>query len=184
LKELGYISSLVQKVKRKDVLAMRTLYEAFAKEMLAASQRITNSKADSEDILQEAFLNSFDKIGQLKDENHYGPWLKRIVVNKSLTAIKKRITFYEVEEIEPFVVEDTNPWYEGISFEKIKSAIQDLPDGSREIFSLYLLEGYKHREIAEALNVSVSTSKSQYRYALKILRNKLKKEQWIDSNNI
>ena len=80
--------------------------------------------------------------------------------------------------------EESKPWYEEISFEKIKKAIQDLPDGSREIFSLYLLEGYKHREIAEVLNVSESTSKSQYRYALKLLRNKLKKEQWIDSNNI
>jgi len=184
LKELGYISSLVHKVKQKDVLAMRTLYEAFAKEMLATSQRITNSKADSEDILQEAFLSSFDKIGQLKDENHYGPWLKRIVVNKSLTAIKKRISFSNVEDIDPFVEEETKPWYEGICFDKIKSAIQDLPGGSREIFSLYLLEGYKHREIAEVLDISESTSKSQYRYALKILRNKLKKEQWIDSNNI
>ncbi len=185
MKELGYISSLVHKVKQKDVLAMRTLYETFSKEMLATSQRITNSKADSEDILQDAFLNSFDKIGQLKDENHYGPWLKRIVVNKSLTVIKKRVNYSDVDILEQYAEEvESKAWYEEISFDKIKKAVQDLPDGSREIFSLYLFEGYKHREIAEFLNVSESTSKSQYRYALKLLRNKLKKEQWIDSNNI
>jgi len=165
----------VQQVKKQDTLAMRTLYEQYSKEMLAASFRITNNLQDSEDILQEAFLTSFQKIDQLKDGAKYGGWLKQIVTNKSLSSIKKRIQFKEIETVGELAdeAEDTE-WYKGIPFDKIKNAIQELPEGSRQIFTLYLLENYKHKEIAEILKISVSTSKSQYRYALKLLKEKLK----------
>ena len=154
---------------------MRTLYEQYSKEMLAASYRITNNLQDSEDILQEAFLTSFQKIDQLKDGAKYGGWLKQIITNKSLTSIKKRVQFKEIETVKDLAeeVEDSD-WYKGIPFDKIKKAIQELPESSRQIFTLYLLENYKHKEIAELLNISVSTSKSQYRYALKLLKEKLK----------
>lgn len=170
-----YIKSLVKQVKRNDVVAMRTLYENYAKEMLAVSFRITNNLQDAEDIIQDAFLKSFQKIEQLKEESKYGGWLKQIVVNKSLAALKKRINFTNIEIVEEWATEENdNDWYKGISFQKIKDAIQTLPDGSRQVFSLFLLENYKHKEIAEMLNISISTSKSQYRYALKLLKEKLK----------
>jgi len=174
LKEKAYISALVQKVRKKDVLAMQTLYESFSKEMMAASHRITNSITDSEDILQEAFLTSFQKIAQLKEDGKYSAWLKQIVINSSLKLVKGRRDFTALTEIEHIEYEESeNNWYQGISFDIIKKALQNLPDGCREIFSLYALEGYKHKEIAAALDISVSTSKSQYRYALKLLREKL-----------
>jgi len=165
----------VQQVKKQDMLAMRTLYEQYSKEMLAASFRITNNLQDSEDIIQEAFLTSFQKIGQLKDGTKYGGWLKQIVTNKSLSSIKKRIHFKQIETVGEWAMEtEGKDWYKGIPFDKIKKAIQELPEGSRQIFTLFLLENYKHKEIAEILNISVSTSKSQYRYALKLLKEKLK----------
>lgn len=173
MKELSYISSLVHQVKKNDVTAMRSLYEAFAKDMMATSQRITNQKADSEDILQEAFISSFQKIDQLKDGAKYGGWLKQIVINKSLTLVKKKRNYASLESIDIADEKEETFSLQGVGFEKIKEAIHDLPNGSREIFSLYLLEGYKHKEIAEHMNISVSTSKSQYRYALKLLREKL-----------
>lgn len=154
---------------------MQSLYESFSQEMMATSQRITNSRVDSEDILQEAFMTSFRKIGQLKDELGYGGWLKRIVINSSLRQVKSRRNYTDLQTLElEESAEQEGRWYEGISFDLIRQAIQELPDGCREIFSLYLLEGYKHREIAEALEVAVSTSKSQYSYALKLIRTKLK----------
>ncbi len=166
--------SLVKQVKRNDVVAMRTIYDLFSKEMMAVSCRITNNLQDAEDIIQEGFLTSFQKIDQLKDEAKYGGWLKQIIINKSLASLKKRVNFQDLGEIElSEEMEEDQNWYQGISFEKIKNAIQDLPDGSRQVFSLYLLENYKHKEIAEMLNISVSTSKSQYRYALKLLKEKL-----------
>ena len=153
---------------------MRSLYEAFSKQMMATSLRITNSKPDSEDILQESFLHSFQKIEQLKVDEHYGAWLNQIVVNASLKHVKNRIDYTTLFEIGHVAdVQEEARWYEGISFQSIKKEIQNLPDGCREIFSLYLMEGYKHTEVAKLLGVSVSTSKSQYRYALKLLKEKL-----------
>ena len=171
--QLKNIATLVNRVKKKDVAAMQALYQHYSRGMLASSYRITNDLQESEDILQEAFLKSFQKINQLKDGTKYGGWLKRIVVNQSLVHVKKRIHFQEVD-VTMNQAEEEEAWYKGISFDKIEKAIQELPEGCRQIFSLYLLENYKHAEIAEYLQISVSTSKSQYRYALKLLREKLK----------
>lgn len=153
---------------------MKAIYDLLAKEMMASSLRITNSYSDSEDILQEGFMDAFQKIGQLKDDTKFVGWLKRMIINKSLRLIEKRRNFVPVVEIEhiPEEIESDN-WYEGVPFSTIQAAIQELPDGCREIFSLYLLEGYQHKEVADLLGIALSTSKSQYRYALRLLREKL-----------
>ena len=174
MNERHYIASLVIQAKKKDIVAMRALYEAHAKQMMATSLRITNNKRDAEDVIQEAFIQSFLKIMQLKQDKNYGAWLKRIVVTQSLQLVKKRISFVEISNVNEIPEEhDASKWYQDVSFDQIKSELQKLPDGCRAIFSLYLLEGYKHKEIAEELNISVSNSKSQYRYALKLMREKL-----------
>jgi len=152
------------------MLAMKVLYNEFAREMLTASHRITQNLSDAEDIIQESFMTSFEKINKLKQPKNYGAWLKRIVINNSLSLVKKQVHFEEVTSISEAPAEVDQHWYENIPFDKIKSAINELPDGCRNIFSLYLLENYKHREIADLLNISVSTSKSQYRYALKLMK--------------
>ncbi len=154
---------------------MRALYERYSKEMLATSYRITNDLQGSEDILQEAFLDAFQKIDQLKDDCKYGDWLKRIVINKSLSSIKRRMHFKEVE-LAIDVPQEDEILPLACSFADLQKVIQELPEGCRQVFSLYLLDEYRHKEIAELLNISVSTSKSQYRYALKLLRDKLTRE--------
>lgn len=170
MKDLTYIIELVKKLRNQDAMAMQGLFELFSREMMATSFRITNSKADSEDILQDTFIRSFQKIKQLTEDKLYGAWLKRMVINDSLRLVKMRKYFQDIEHLEIADVHDHHSVYESIPFDIIKRAIQNLPDGSRVVFSLYLLEGYKHKEIAEELNISISTSKSQYRYALKLLR--------------
>lgn len=170
MRNLAYITDLVERVRQDDLLAMKVLYNEFAREMLTASQRITNNLSDAEDIIQESFMTSFDKIDKLQAPKNYGGWLKRIVINKSLSLVKKQVRFEEVDTLSEFVEEEEDNWYENIPFDKIKTAIEELPDGCRNVFSLYLLENYKHREIAELLDISISTSKSQYRYALKLMK--------------
>ena len=154
---------------------MKVLYNQFAKEMLTLSFRITQRMEDAEDIVQESFLTSFQQINKLKEPAHYRVWLKRIVVNNSIKQTRQKIHFTTIEDLEEEVEEHDNNWYKAISFDKIKTAINTLPDGCKQIFTLYLLEDYKHREIAELLNIAVSTSKSQYRYALKLLKEELVK---------
>lgn len=168
------IPDLVHRVKQKDLLAMKILYQCFVKEMLTLSYRMTQQQADAEDIVQESFMTSFQKIHQLKEAKHYRAWLKKMVVNNSLKLLKKKVNFTALEAIGDLEDEKTDAqWYKDISFDIIKSAIGELPNGCRQIFTLYLLENYKHREIAALLGISVSTSKSQYRYALKLMKLKL-----------
>lgn len=168
------IAAIVSKAKADDLSAMRALYDGFAKEMLSASLRITNSLVDTQDIIQESFLHSFQKLGQLQDEGKYGSWLKRIVINNSIKFVKQRRSFDMINAIDKLYVEENEePWFYELDFDLIKMEIQKLPNGSREIFSLYLLEEYTHPEIAMLLGVSVSNSKSQYRYAIKLLRTRL-----------
>ena len=143
--------------------------------MLTLSYRITDNLHDAEDIIQESFVHSFSVIDQLKENENFGPWLKRIVVNNSLKRIKKRQPFTALKDVPAEEFDETNRWYESIPFTTVQEAIQRLPNGCREVLTLYLLDNFKHREIAETLEISTSTSKSQYQYGLKLLRHSLKK---------
>ena len=119
---------------------------------------------EAEDLLQEAFTEAFMKLDSFRYESTFGAWLKRIVVNKCINEIKRRkadLNF--VEDMSHFNEREENEDYSAeLSVGDIKKAMTQLPNGSRVIFSLYLLEGYDHREIAQILNVSESNSKSQY----------------------
>ena len=133
--------------------------------------RILNNREEAEDMLQESFNEAFLKLKSFRYESSFGAWLKRIVINKCINAIKKKkpdIIF--TDDIHNHEAIDETIDYNDIKMnvEKIHNAIEQLPDGYRMIFSLYLLEGYDHAEIAQILNISESTSKSQY------LRAKLK----------
>ena len=141
--------------------------------MLTVSYRITNDLQESEDILQESFLQSFSRIRQLQTPARYGSWLSRIVVNKSLKSRRKKLRFEVFDDHPESAVEREGDWYRQLPAAIVGQAIQELPEGARAVFTLFLMEGYKHQEVADALCINLSTSKSQYRYALKLLKKNL-----------
>jgi len=143
--------------------------------MLTIAYRITNDLQEAEDILQESFLQSFTRIGQLQKPARYGSWLSRIVVNNSLKSRRKKLRFEILEDLPEYT--DDGDWYRKLPASIVGQAIQELPEGARAVFTLFLMEGYKHQEVADALDISLSTSKSQYRYALKLLKKKLSHHQ-------
>ena len=149
--------------------------------MYNISYRITNDPDDAADVLQEAFLSAYKYMHSFKGESSLGAWLKRIVVNASINHIKKQRIMYEQIENQD-AGEDETSRDEDIVLEldRVRSAIQQLPDGFRTVFSLYLLEGYDHREIAEILGISESTSKSQYNRAKKRLKEILKERVYVN----
>jgi len=168
------LDKIIQQAKQGKEAAYNKLFDHFAKSMFATSMRITNHIEDSKDIVQESFLHSFKKLHTLKDPNAYHFWLKRIVINNSLKSLKQRLVYIDVPEE---LLVETKPisWFKKVDFSDIRDEIQRLSPGARTVFSLFALEGYKHKEIAQELNISESTSKSQYRYACKQLRQKLSK---------
>jgi len=162
---------VVESCKLGDVRAQYQLYSLYSKAMYNICYRLTGHREEAEDMLQESFSYAFSRLGSFRFESTFGAWLKRIVVNTCINHLKKR----KVELVYPESQTDPVPEEESVDYEEIRfrvqevmKAVEQLPEGYRVVFSLYLLEGYDHGEIAGILGISESTSKSQY------LRAKLK----------
>ncbi|EJL70500.1 RNA polymerase sigma factor [Chryseobacterium populi] len=155
--------------KKHDRLAQKALYEAFSGRMLAIANSYTNNIYDAEDILSNAFLKCFTKLGDCKDWKSFPFWLRKIVVNDSISFIRrnKNILYVDAAEVaEEVSDEDFEEELERIDLEDIFS---QMPMGYKLIFNLYIFEEKKHQEIAEILNISEGTSKSQLSKAKKWL---------------
>ena len=162
----------INQLKKGNELAAFNLYNDYSKAMYNTLTRITNDTETAKDLLQEAFVKAFRKIHDLDDPQAFAGWLKRIVVNTGLEFIrKKKYLFEDIEEQSDIETEEVESSM--IDTEVLHKAIQDLPDGCRAVLSLHLIEGYKHREIADQLGISESTSKTQYKHAKRLLKVKL-----------
>ena len=173
---------LIEASKLGDNRSRRQLYELYARAMYNVSLRMMNNREDAEDILQEAFVMAFKKLDTFRYDSTFGAWLKRIVVNTCINALNKRkVDLMYTEDIFRYgdhaeeLKKDLT-----LSVNDIKQAMEQLPAGGRVVFSLYLLEGYDHGEIAEILDISESTSKSQFmrakRRVYEILKSKYYEE--------
>jgi RNA polymerase sigma-70 factor (ECF subfamily) len=167
---------LIEECRKGNSKAQFRLYDQYSIAMYNLAYRILNNREDAEDILQEAFVECFRNIDSFRFESTFGAWLKKIIINRCINHIKKKkidltlcerlpTTSYEEEEE---IVYET---------EKIFNSIEMLPDGYRIILTLYLIEGYDHSEISQILEISESTSKSQYSRAKEKLRNILSKNK-------
>jgi RNA polymerase sigma-70 factor (ECF subfamily) len=169
---------LIDGCKNGDQKAQFQIYKLYYKAMFNTSLRIVSDTMEAEDIMQEAFLSAFEKIDSYSGTVSFGAWLKKIVINRSLDAVSKQKAIFEDIDTHYELQEESGNTDEK-SFEleqkmsEVKKAIENLPDGYRIILSLYLLEGYDHDEIAEILNISSSTSRSQLSRAKQKLLNEL-----------
>lgn len=139
--------------------------------------RITNDEMEAEDVLQESFVSAFKNLASYKGTASFGSWLKRIVVNNAINLVKKRRLDVQPMENVSDLEERTDDLVEqDIIYEvdEVKTCIQMLPEGYRTVLSLYLMEGYDHKEIAGIMGITESTSKSQYNRSKKKLREILK----------
>jgi len=119
---------------------------------------------EAKDILQESFIDAFEKLPTLREINTFSSWIKRIVVNNCINAIrKKKLLTSQLEENDDFAEDDADDFeYTQYQANQIMAAIDKLPEGCRSVLNLYLFEGYDHKEIGEILGVSESASKAQY----------------------
>lgn len=164
-------SDLIERCKDGDHKAFNSLYELYAKAMYNVALRMINVEEEAQDILQEAFIKAYHKLYQFNYQSNFGAWLKRIVINQALDCIGKKQE-HNVKDIDglDFVEADEIDWEEvDMTVERVKNSIKLLPDGFRVVSSLYLFEGLEHKEIAQILGISESTSKSQlHRAKLKL----------------
>ena len=132
--------------------------------MYNTAYRIVNKTADAEDVLQEAFTDAFMQLKSFQQKSTFGAWLKQIVVYKSIYKVKQNRFFIDdISTVEDSKEDAADPAPDPeLTVQKVKTAIQQLPDGYRTVLSLYLLEGYDHEEIAEILQVAHVTVRTQY----------------------
>lgn len=161
---------LIEKSKSGDRNSQYKLYELYVDAMYNVSMRIVSIREDAEDIIQDSFVDAFKNLTSFRYESTFGSWLKRIVINKSINHLKlKKIPITTLDKHEYHITEEIKESVNTRDIEKIKKGITRLPDGYRQIINLYLIEGYDHIEISEILEISSSTSKSQYHRAKKKL---------------
>ena len=142
---------------------------------------MTGNLTDAEDLLQDAFLIAFRSLGQLKDPLQFGGWLKRIVVNECIRFGKKNIHWDEWDDDKNRqIAEEDIEWWKTVSFGVIHQEIKELPEGCRQVFNLYVVEDYSHKEIAQMLDIEESTSRSQCTRAKTMLETILIKKKIIE----
>ena len=165
---------MIESCKKGDVRAQYQLYSLYNRAMYNICYRMTGQQEEAEDMLQESFTYAFNRLGSFRFESSFGAWLKRIVVNTCINHLKKRRVdlVFTAYHNDPPPADNEKVDYEEIRFrvEQVTRAVDRLPEGYRIVFSLYLLEGYDHKEIADILGISESTSKSQFLRAKKKIK--------------
>lgn len=156
------------------------LYNLYCKAMFVVANRYVNDSFLAEDIMQESFIKAFKSIDRYKNEVPFGAWLKRIVINQSIDALKKKkLELISMNEETLRVVEDED-WKvdKSITADEVKSAINDLKEKYRLVLSLYLFEGYDHDEISQILGITSNTSRTHLLRGKRILKEKLKSSSY------
>jgi len=153
---------LIEGCRRKNAQAQKSLYDQYAGKLYALCCRYIKERMEAEDVLIIAFTKILDRIDQFKGEGSFEGWMKRIVVNESLTYLRRNKNMYLEMDIE---AADREPDFEKLEShlqaEELMKMIEALPSGYRIVFNLYAIDGYSHKEIGEQLGISENTSKSQ-----------------------
>lgn len=168
-------NDLLQGCLKGDRRAQQHLYQSYSKAMYNICLRMLNDPWEAEDVLQISFVDVFTKLHTFRGNSTIGAWIKRIVVNNCINELRKRKMFFLDMEgnLGNIPEEESGEEMQAYRVESVKRCIQSLPDGFRAVLSLYLLEGYDHKEIAEILHITESTSKSQYHRAKSKLKEML-----------
>jgi len=162
----------IQEARKGNELAAYNLYESYSKAMYNTLIRMVRDGEAAKDLLQEAFIRAFKNLEHLTNDVAFAGWLKRIVVNTGLEYVRKNKYVFEDINDECDDLEMDEPVAE-VDASSIHKAVKELPNGCRTVLTLHVFEGYKHAEIAEELGIAESTSKTQYRHAKKLLKEKL-----------
>jgi len=175
---MTFDDKLIELCKKGDRAAQEKLYKVYSPVMLGICLRYAKNRQEAEDVMQEGFIKVFTSISGFRGEGSFEGWIKRIMVNTSLNhyyKAKKTISDKNFDDIRETDIRNEDDELPQMRFSQIEmlEAIQQLPDGYKQVFNMYVFEKYKHREIADLLGISVNTSKSQLSKARNHLKNTL-----------
>lgn len=167
-------TELIEGCRRSDRAAQKALYELMAGKMFSICCRYIKDRMEAEDVLVTSFTKVFERVGQFKGEGSFEGWVRKIIVNESLSYLRKNKSMYLEADL---TAADREPDLDSMSHhleaEDLLKLVAGLPAGYRIVFNLYAIDGYSHKEIAGQLGISENTSKSQLSRARSQLKAKL-----------
>lgn len=169
---------LVKRCQKGDRKAQNQLFVQYKRMLFGVCLRYAANREEAADILQESFIKIYGDLYQYKPHGPLGAWLRKVTVNVALQHLRKKKKLFQMVSLEQVAdtYEPTEDLFDQDRAEAVLKMVQQLPEGYRAIFNLHVMEGLSHPEIAEHLEISVNTSKSQLSRAKKLLRKILKKE--------
>ena len=172
---LNKFGGLISKAQKNDRKAQQRLYEMLSPKMLSICRYYVSGLNDAEEIMLTGFYKIFLNIKKFQNKGSFEGWVRKIMVREAISFIRsrKQLVFNTDKPLENEVY--TNNIQIEINTAEIQQLIDNLPEGYRLVFIMYAIEGYKHHEIAQLLNISVGTSKSQLFKARQVLQQKIKK---------
>jgi len=155
-----------------DRKAQKAMYDKYSKRMMAVCLRYMKDTEDARDLLQEGFIKLFSNIHTYAGEGIFDGWVRKIFVNCALERLRQQDVLKNAEDIDTidYTGIPDESTVSQMSAEDIMVFVRSLPDGFRTVFNMFAIEGYSHKEIGEKLNITESTSRSQYMRARKILQ--------------
>lgn len=175
------LKELILNCKKQNRKAQEELYRLYASKLFGLCLKYSENRQQAEDNLQDGFVTIFEKIKQFNETGSFEGWMKRIMINTALQKHRQQKVYNinnenfigeEIIEVEP----------EEVSVDFLLECVQSLPDRYRQVFSLYVLDGYSHREISGLLGISEGTSKSNLSRARLALKAKIDKYQSIQNS--
>jgi RNA polymerase sigma-70 factor (ECF subfamily) len=173
---------LIKKCLERDTLAQKQLFEFYSRRMMGVCLRYAQDGEEAQDVLQMGFIKVFEKLDTFNLEGSLEGWIRKIIVNTALDTIRKNKKFMndvEMDKVDYQLENHNENAVESLSAQDLLKVIQEMPPGFRTVFNMYVIEGYSHKEIAEELNISVNTSKSQFSRARAYLQKILIQEKII-----
>jgi len=169
---------IVEGCRNGDRKAQKALYDALSGKMFAVCLRYMGSRDEAEDVLQDAFVTLYSKLDSYSGAGSFEGWARKIFVNTALMSLRKKDVLRQSEDVDAaWNITSGEPTpVQKIGYRELSKMISELPTGFRTVFNMYIIEGYSHKEIAEALGVSEATSRSQLQRARALLQSRIKEK--------
>jgi RNA polymerase sigma-70 factor (ECF subfamily) len=170
---------LINKCSDQDPKAQQMLYQKYSPVLFGLCLRYAPSREVAEDILQEAFIKIFAAVKDFKGDGSFEGWLKRITINTAITSYHQNLKHRHLADVDDYAdtlpAEEPNFGSQEFTHDELIGVVNSLPDGYRIVFNMFVVEGFKHREIAEMLGIDINTSKTQFMRARQAVIRKLNK---------
>lgn len=166
---------LIESCRKGDRIGQKELYNRFARKMMGVCYRYVNDKETASDLLQDGFVKVFSSLDSYSGTGSFEGWIRKIFVNTALEFLRKMDVLRDATDLDNTaeLVQPDSSVISSMTADELMQLVHELPPGFRTVFNLFAIEGYSHKEIAELMNITESTSRSQFTRARQMLQKRV-----------